>query len=295
MIKLMNDPIEIKNLKKYFGATKAVDNISLLVEKGDIFGFLGPNGAGKTTTIRAMMGFIAPTAGQIKILGFDALTNRVILKQKIGYLTSDLRLYDNWTGQDHINFIAKFRGKSKIINVLIKKFNFDKSTQVKYLSTGNKQKLGLILALMNNSDVLILDEPTRGLDPILQNTFYEILGDLKKQGITVFMSSHNLPEVERVCDKVAVIKDGKIVANETIESIKEKKIHLVSAYFYEKINKNNFKFANTEIITADNDKIQLKVKGDINKIIGRIAKYKIKDIKITYANLEDIFLDFYKK
>lgn len=286
--------IEIKNLKKYFGKKKAVDNIDLEINEGEIFGFLGPNGAGKTTTIRCMMDFLKPTDGSISILGLDSQKDSVNLKNKIGYLTSDIRLYDNWSGKDHLDFIQKFRGKSKILPSLIKRFDYNPKVKVKQLSTGNKQKLGLIMALMNEPKILILDEPTRGLDPILQNSFYETLLEFKEKGATVFFSSHNLSEVDKVCQKVAIIKSGKIVANESIESLKQKSIHMVYAYFNQEFKKSDFNFDGVEVVEKLKDGLVLKVKGNLDNLVKKLAHYKLKDLEISHANLEDIFLNYYK-
>lgn len=286
--------IEVKNLKKKFGKTKALDGVSFSVKKGEIFGFLGPNGAGKTTAIRAMMDFINPTSGKIKIFGSNSQKDSVELKKKIGYLTSDLKLYDDWTGQDHFTLIEKIRGKSEILDQLIKEFSFNPKMKVKKLSSGNKQKLGIILALMGSPEILILDEPTRGLDPLLQNAFYKILRDLQKQGCTIFMSSHNLSEVEKICSRVAIIREGKLVAIENIEKILEKKVHIVSAYFANKFSPQDFKIKGVEIIDEMPNGLVFKVQGDINSLIKKLSSYTLKDLEITHASLEDIFLEFYK-
>lgn len=286
--------IEVKNLKKYFKKTKAVDGISFEVQKGEIFGFLGPNGAGKTTTIRCMMDFIRPTFGKISILGLDAQKDSVALKKDIGYLSGDLKLYDKWTGKEHINFLEKIRGKSKISKELIKKLDFNPKMKFKHLSSGNKQKLGLILSLMAEPKVLIMDEPTVGLDPLLQNTIYDILGEFKKKGTTIFMSSHNLPEVERVCDRVGIIKEGKLVGIEMIEDLGEKRLRKVEVRFKDKFKKSDFKFDGVEKIEEITDGLILTVRGDIDAVVKKLAKYKLRDLEISHATLEDVFLEFYK-
>lgn len=290
----MNNIVEVKNLKKHFGKTRALDGVSFNVQKGEIFGFLGPNGAGKTTAIRCMMDFIRPTSGNVSILGVDANQKSVELKKHLGYLTSDLHLYDNWNGHDHIDLTESLRGKSKNLAELIKLFGFDQKIKVKKLSTGNKQKLGLILALMNEPEILILDEPTRGLDPILQNVFYKIILELKQKGVTIFMSSHNLPEVEKVCDRVAIIKEGKLVALEDIQTIRKKKIHIVTVYFESKFSEHDFKIKNTEIAQKFSDGLEIRVQGNLNPLLKKLSNYKIKDLEITHENLEENFLEFYK-
>ncbi len=285
--------IEVNGLTKYFGKTHAVDGVTFSVEKGEVFGFLGPNGAGKTTTIRCLMNFLKPTSGGISILGKDAQRNSEDLKNNIGFLSGDVRLYDGWTGNDHINFLEKLRGRSSVAPELISKLNFDPKLKFKALSSGNKQKLGLILSLMFEPELMIMDEPTLGLDPLLQNSIYVILEDLKKKGSTIFMSSHNLAEVDRICDRVGIIKDGKIVAIESISSLKEMRMHAVRIHFNSPYNKNDFDFDGIEVQQEIPDGLIIGVKGDINPLIKKLANYNIKELEISHASLEEIFLEFY--
>ncbi|MCL5093913.1 MAG: ABC transporter ATP-binding protein [Patescibacteria group bacterium] len=284
--------IEIKKLKKYFGKVKAVDGISFNVDKGEILGFLGPNGAGKSTTIKCLMDFERPTEGKIVVAGLDSQADSVAIKEKVGFISGDIKLYDKWTGNDHIEFIEKIRGKSKIAHELCKKFEYNPKIKVKNLSSGNKQKLGLILALMSEPKILVLDEPTVGLDPLLQNSFYEVLEDFKRKGTTIFMSSHNLAEVEKICDRVAIIKTGKLVAVETIENIGEKKMHLVNAYFDEKPKKIDFG-RDVEVLKREDNELLLKIKGDLNPVIKVLSAMKLRDLEVTHATLEEVFLEFY--
>lgn len=287
--------IEVKNLKKYFGQTKAVDDISFTVEKGEIFGFLGPNGAGKTTTIRCMMDFIRPDEGSVSILGEDAQKDTVALKKKIGYLAGGSHLYNKWTGQEHIDFVRGLNGKNDIAEELAKRLDFNPKLKAKNLSSGNKQKLSVILALMFQPELLILDEPTLGLDPLLQNVIYELLEEATKRGATVFMSSHNLAEVDRICHRIGIIKQGKMVAIESIQSMKDKKMHEVYVRFAGHFNKNDFAADGMQIIHESAESITFNVKGDINPVIKKLSAYQLKDIHITQASLEEIFLEFYEK
>lgn len=285
--------IEVKNLKKNFGNTKAIDGISFNVEKGEIFGFLGPNGAGKTTTIRCLMDFVRPTKGEIKILGLDSKIDSVKLKEKIGYLSDASRFYDHWSVSQHLAFQEGLRGKSQNLEELIKKFGLNQKLKFASLSSGNKKKLAIILALMNDSEVLILDEPTNSLDPILQNAFHKYIQNFTKAGKTVFLSSHNLSEVEKICDRVGIIKEGKMVAVEKIADMKLMKMYDVS-FHGENINAGMFSDKNVEVTSHTNNTISLKVKGDINPIISKLSKVKVKDLEITRVSLEDIFMEFYK-
>jgi len=287
--------ISIRNFHKYYKNVKAVDGISFKVEKGEIFGFLGPNGAGKTTTIRAMMNFIRPTNGTIKIFGRDSRINSVELKKYIGYLPGEVNLYSKWMGQQHINFVKKFadEGAVDITNELIARLGFDPTRKVKELSSGNKQKLGIILALMFKPQILVLDEPTNALDPLLQNVIYKILQEFADNGTTIFMSSHNLTEVERICTKVAIIKDGRIVEVSDIKSLKQKRFYDIKVSFISQISEADLQTEGIETVNSSNEGFFIKFKGDISKLLEELSKYSIEDIKVSAASLEDIFLEFY--
>ncbi|MFA6082279.1 MAG: ABC transporter ATP-binding protein [Patescibacteria group bacterium] len=285
--------LEVKNLKKSFGTVKAINDISFNVEKGEVFGFLGPNGAGKTTTIRCIMDFIHPTSGEIKIFGLDAQKNSAEIKKQIGYLPADVRLNDAWTGQDHFDFSEGLNGKSKILKELIKSFDFDPKIKFHHLSTGNKRKLGVILTLMHEPKLIVLDEPTSGLDPLLQHAVYRILEQQQKNGATIFMSSHNLAEVDRICHRVAIIKQGKLIANESIDDLKQKRIHTATVHFADKFKKDDF--ASVGEIQEDlPDGFIIDVKGEIDPLIKKLNAYKVIDLEITHATLEEIFLEYYR-
>ncbi|MBN1370195.1 MAG: ABC transporter ATP-binding protein [Dehalococcoidaceae bacterium] len=285
--------IKIENLKKYFGNIKAVDGISIEVEKGILFGFLGPNGAGKTTTIRCMMDFIRPMEGSVTILSKDARRDSVELKRKIGYLSGNTRLYDNWDGQTHIDFIKRFyNGEDKSAS-LVDRLGLDTGKKARHLSSGNRQKLSLILTFMTDPEILILDEPTLGLDPLLQNEVYELLYEFAQNGSTVFMSSHNLAEVERVCSRVGIIKKGKMVASQSIAALKEKKIYIINAHFGQPVNPQEFLDENTELVKELTDGLLLKVKGDINPAIRKLGNYNLAHVEISQPSLEDIFMEYY--
>jgi ABC-2 type transport system ATP-binding protein len=287
--------IEVIDLKKYFGNTRAIDGLTFSVNPGAIFGFLGPNGAGKTTTIRCLMDFIRPTGGQIKILGLDAQKNTVELKSKIGYLASDPRLYDNWNAREHIKLIEKIRGRSNRVSDLAEKLGANLGDKIKTLSTGNKQKISLILALMHDPEILILDEPTTGLDPLLQNTIYEILTDMKNRGKTIFMSSHNLTEVEKICEKAAIIRNGQLVAVEDIRELHKKRIYLVEARFKTAIDQGKIKeIDNCEINNFQKNSVTLTVRGNVDRLVKLFAKEDILDLTIEHAGLDKIFMEFYK-
>jgi ABC-2 type transport system ATP-binding protein len=287
--------IEVNNLKKYFGKTKAVDGLRFDVHSGEVFGFLGPNGAGKTTAIRCMLDFIKPTAGTVKIFGKDAHLESTEIKNEVGYLSGNVQLYRKWTGYEHIHYIESLRGKSNKVGELIKRLDFNPKKKFGTLSSGNKQKLGLILALMHEPKLLIMDEPTVGLDPLLQNEIYEIIDELKASGSTVLISSHNLPEVERICDRVGIIKNGKIVELSDIDKLSGKRMSNIKVIFADKYKKSEFEFNGVEKVEDLGNGLLITVQGDISSVLAKIIKKKIIDIEITKASLEDIFLKFYER
>ncbi len=291
----MKNVIEVRDLKKQFGKLHAVDGISFEIKEGEIFGFLGPNGAGKTTTIRCLMGFNQPTSGTVTVLGEKLFESGIKEKRHIGYLPGNVKLYDNWTGWEHIHFFESIRGNSDSVKELIKKLDFNPLAKFRHLSSGNKQKLGLILALMNSPKVVIMDEPTVGLDPLLQNAIYEILLDMKKKGTTIFISSHNLPEVEKLCDRVAIIKEGKLAAVENIKDLGDKKLHRIEVRFADKFTKKEFELAGVDSVEEVSDGLVITASGDINQVMGAVSKHKLIDIEVTHANLEDVFMKFYER
>lgn len=291
----MANAIIIKNFKKHFGKLHAVDGINLEVKKGEIFGFLGPNGAGKSTTIRCLMGFNTPTSGNISVFGHDMSTDSTEAKKHIGYLPGNVKLYDNWTGWDHIRFFERVRGKSENVGNLIGRFDFDPSAKFRHLSSGNKQKLGLILALMNEPKLLVMDEPTVGLDPLLQYEIHKVLLEMRDRGTTIFISSHNLPEVERICGRVAIIKDGKLVAVESIKTLGEKKLHKIEVHFSDKITVSEFQTDGISKVEEVGGGLLITASGDLNPVLRLIARHNVVDMEITHASLEDVFMKFYER
>lgn len=286
--------IEIKELTKYYGTKRALNDVSFSVNKGEIFGYLGPNGAGKTTTINCMMDFLRPTRGKIMINDLNANTESTVLKSLIGFVSSDVNLYDNLSGKEHIELIQKIRGKSTLLTRLVKDFQYDPKVKVKKLSTGNKQKLSIIMALMHEPSILILDEPTRGLDPLLQNVFYTYLREFKNNGATIFLSSHNLSEVENICDRVVIIKEGKIVAEESIPQMKKKRMYLVTVDYEGELKKQKLNELKAVIVDQYDHKLKFKVAGDVNKLLDVLSTVKLNDLHIEQASLEEIFLEYYE-
>jgi len=292
----MSEPLlELNKITKAFGKKKAVNNLSLKLNAGEIYGFLGPNGAGKTTTIRMIMDYIRPTSGEVTLFGGKGANQLAEKKQDIGYLSADSSLYPEWNAMRHIKYVESLRGiKSDGLN-LAKRFDLKLNTKYKHLSSGNQQKLGIILATMHNPKLLILDEPTRGLDPIWQEEFYEILRNFQQQGGAVFMSSHNLSEVQKICDHVGIIKDGKLVASETMDSLRKIHTHQIMVQFKENVDIEAFRrIKRTEIIKSTPNSMIVNVTGDINTLLQEITKHQLHDLEVTHASVEETFLRHYR-
>jgi len=291
----MANAIVINDFKKHFGKLHAVDGINLEVHAGEIFGFLGPNGAGKSTTIRCLMGFNKPTAGSISVFGYDMSKDSTLAKQYIGYLPGNVKLYDKWTGWEHIKFFESVRGKSSNVDSLIKRFDFNPNAKFRHLSSGNKQKLGLILALMHEPKLLVMDEPTVGLDPLLQYEIHKVLLEMRDHGTTIFISSHNLPEIETLCGRVAIIKNGKLVVVESIKTLGEKKLHKIEVHFSDKFAASEFKISGVTKIEEIGKGLLITTSGDLNSVLKLIARHTVTDLEITHASLEDVFMKFYER
>jgi len=288
--------IEVKNLTKYYKKVLGIEDVSFSVEQGEIFGFLGPNGAGKTTTIRLLMDLLRPDHGAISLFGTQIKRNQVFYKEKIGYLPGDFLPYGEMPGVKFLKYMAKYRTRPpELRQTLLDKLNFtsrELSQKIKHLSHGTRQKLGIIFALEHNPDLAILDEPTSGLDPLVQEAFYEILWDFQKGGKTIFLSSHILPEVEKVCHRVAIIRDGKIVALEEIEKLKQKRPRRLIVTLKNKIE-NPPLLPEARLLECIENRYSYFVEGNISELLQSLIKLPIEDIVFPEPNLEDIFLDYY--
>ncbi|MCL5411230.1 MAG: ABC transporter ATP-binding protein [Patescibacteria group bacterium] len=295
---MANAVIEIENLTKYYGSSIGVQNLNFSVSEGEIFGFLGPNGAGKTTTIRLLLNLLYPTSGTAKIFDLDCVKDSLKVREELGYLAGDPNLYPTLSGKTFLDFIDSFRPekKSKYRRELTTRLNLDAKRKIKQYSRGNLQKLGIIQALMHKPKLAILDEPSSGLDPLVQLEFYKILEELKKEGKTIFLSSHNLSEVEKICDRVAIIRQGKIVAVESIEKIRHRSIRVAEVFFKAEFKKEDFKFDNVKIIETGEHYLKLQLPSSmINQVLAKLAKYEVHDLSFTTPDLEEIFLQYYEK
>jgi ABC-2 type transport system ATP-binding protein len=287
----MSAAIQIAGLTKRYGSFVALGDVSLEIPRGQIFGFLGPNGAGKTTTIRCLMDFIRPDAGRIRILG-EPVRGNAALKRRIGYLSSDLQLNPGWTGRTHVEYLAGIRGFGRAREVA-QRLELDTGKKAGDLSSGNQQKLAIVLAFLGRPDLLIMDEPTRALDPLLQNQLYGLLREFAAGGGTVFFSSHNLAEVQSLCDSVAVIRRGQIIAAESMGDILKVSLHNITATATQAFNEQDFHSPDIKILSHEGHSISLKVTGSIDAPVKVLAQYHLTDLEITHANLEDVFMEFY--
>jgi ABC-2 type transport system ATP-binding protein len=267
------------------------------VEVGEIFGFLGPNGAGKTTTIRTLLDFIRPSGGSATILGLDVHRQSIQIKKRLGNLPGELALYPNLTGWQVLEYSANLRGgvDRRDITSLAERLDADLSRPMKAYSHGNKQKIGLIQAMMHKPELLMLDEPTTGLDPLVQQNLYEILEEVKQEGRTVFFSSHVLPEVERLCDRVAIVREGRLVAVETIAGLKEKAVRVLEVVFDRPMPPSEFAaVTGVAEVTALGSVLAFKVKGSMDALVKAVAQHTVINIVAHEQSLEEIFLGFYK-
>lgn len=284
--------LELNNLTKYYNKNLAVDNLSLKVNKGEIFGFIGPNGAGKSTTINSIMRLVNKTTGKI-IIDNEVITNKSYkYKENIGYLPSEIYLYDDLKVKDVFKYANSFYKKdcTKKINELVTRLNIDTNKHIEDLSLGNLKKVGIVLALMHNPKILILDEATSGLDPLIQEEFYKILLEEKSKGKTIFFSSHNLTEVKRICDRVGIIKESKLIKVENIKDIINNYLNIITITSKD-INKFKDKF---NIINEVDNTIKFTYNEDVNKLINLLNKYKINKLLIEEASLEEVFKHYYE-
>ncbi|CCG56516.1 ABC transporter-like protein [Brachyspira pilosicoli WesB] len=290
--------IKVDNISKDYGSKRGVFNLSFEVNRGEIFGMLGPNGAGKTTTIRQLMGFIKSDKGSAKILDMDCFVNRENIQLKLGYLPGEIAFMDEMKGSDFIRFIAEMKSikSKKRINELTDLFELDANRKIKNMSKGTKQKIAIVCAFMNDPEVVILDEPTSGLDPLMQKKFIELILEEKKKGTTIFMSSHIFEEVEKTCDRTAILKDGKLIAIENMEELKSKKNKNFEVVFKTNEEALNFKNKISFKSELNNNIVKLSIiNNEINNFIKELSNYDILDINSSTQTLEELFLHFYNK
>lgn len=291
--------IETNKLTKIYRGTKtpALDSLNLSITEGEIFGYIGPNGAGKSTTIRLLLDLIRPTSGSGTIFGLDTNKNSVEIKKNIGYLPGEIFLPDQFTGKTCLKYFSAFKENidKEYQKSLLRRLDLDLNKKIAEYSKGNKQKLAIVLAMMHKPKLLILDEPTSGLDPLNQQTFYDLISETKKWGTTTFFSTHILAEAEKICDRVGIIKNGKLLKIENIDEFKEKNIREVHLETEGDIPLSHLQVAGVKKIERTTTGYHLITAGLNGTIFNKIMTTKITDVKISEPSLEEIFMRYYKE
>ncbi|MBK8024785.1 MAG: ABC transporter ATP-binding protein [Chloroflexi bacterium] len=288
--------IETRGLTVYYGQHRGIEAVDLTVEQGEIFGFLGPNGAGKTTTQRALMDIIHPTSGSAHIFGLDCQRDGVAIRRRIGYLPGELNLYPSMKASGFLDMLSSLQDGAvdrRYRQQLCERLDLDPSRKMKEYSRGNKQKIGIVAALMNKPDLLILDEPTSGLDPLVQQTVMALIREVKADGRTVFLSSHILPEVQAVCDRVGIIRDGLLVKTERVEALTRQQFKRLTLTFRQPPPADAFALDGVAEAGREGSTVQLEVRENLSKVMEIAAAYGIEDIEAPHVTLEEIFLNFY--
>ena len=290
--------IETENLSKYYGKNRGIDGLNLSIEKGEIFGFIGPNGAGKSTTIRTLLGFLKPTSGKCRLFGNDLDELHLVeMKKKTGYLPSEVEFYENMTVKSMLGYFSKYYGKDckKRVEELVNLFELDLNKNIRELSYGNRKKAAIVQCLMHGPELLILDEPTGGLDPLMQKVFFDILKNENKNGTTIFFSSHILSEVQKLCDRVGIIKDGKILEIEEIEKVRKNNYKKIRLEFRNSKQGSEFMIEGVSDMKKDGNTFSFFYNGDLNELIKKIGENPVENFWMEEPDLEEIFMNYYRK
>lgn len=291
----MSAVIETKNLTKYYGKSRGIIDVDLTVNEGEIFGFIGPNGAGKSTTIRTLLSLIYKTSGDAKIFGLDCEQEHVKILQDVGYLPSEVFYYGNMRAIDLFKYSASFYKKDCLqkIEDLADTLQLELSKKIEDMSLGNKKKVGIIQGLLHSPRLIILDEPTSGLDPLMQKTFFDLIKKENERGAAVLFSSHILSEVQRICDRVAIIKEGKIINTQKISQLRQDAYKDVTITLNNDSVVNSFSLPGATNIKNTGSTVSFIYKGDINTLLSEINKQPLTDVEISEPSLEEIFMHYY--
>jgi ABC-2 type transport system ATP-binding protein len=287
--------IETQKLSKRYAGTDsfALKNLTLTVQPGEIYGFLGPNGAGKSTAIRTLMNFIQPSDGQARIMGLDVVNDSVAVKSKVGYQAGEVALYGRMTGQEFLTYMAALQPvkDTAYLKKIVQQFQADLDKPIEQLSKGNRQKLGVIQAIMHQPEVLILDEPTSGLDPLMQSIFYEAIEAAKQRGAAIFLSSHDLAEVRKMCDRIGFIRSGELVAEQTLAELQQTAAHNFEITFQDKTPMTELKKLQGATVTKLTEHaVSVNVQGDLKPLFAILAKNNVVALEKHEVNLEEEFL-----
>jgi ABC-2 type transport system ATP-binding protein len=288
--------IALEKLTKSYGTNRGIIDVDLVVEEGEIFGFLGPNGAGKTTTIRTMLDLIRPTSGRALVFGIESSADPIAIHRRVGYIPGEFTLYDRLTGKQTLEYFANLRGgvDRAYQASLIERFDLDPSRRFREYSKGNKQKVGVVIALQHRPEMLVLDEPTSGLDPLVQQTFFSTLRETVADGATVFLSSHILSEVEKSCDRVAIIREGRLAKVDTVEALRDLAHHQVELRFSGPVPAAEFEaLPGVSEVTVDDHVLRMRVSGAVTPVVQAAARYELLDFISREPSLEETFLAQY--
>ena len=289
-------PVVVEGLSKRFGRQFALRDVSLELEPGEIFGYLGPNGAGKTTTLRVLMGFLRPTSGCVRVFGRDTWREAAAVHGRVGYVAGDVALYDRMTGWELVSFLGNLRGgmDGEYVRLLAKRLDADLGRPLRTLSKGNRQKVAIIQALMGRPDLLVLDEPTTGLDPLVQQQVHELLREHAVGGGTALLSSHILSEVQRVADRVGIIRSGRLMTVERLEDLRRKSLHHVQVTFGEPVAVSDFVMEGVTDVRVDDRVLTCAATQQaLDQLLRRITRERVVDLACEEASLDDTFLAFY--
>lgn len=292
----MKPMIELNQITKDYGSQKGVFDVTFSVQKGEVFGYLGPNGAGKTTTIRQLLGFIRPDRGCCTIMGKDCFHQASEIQREAGYLAGELAFIEDMTGMKFLKFIADMKQIRDLTRMkeLIERFELNPQGKMRKMSKGMKQKIGIVAAFMRESDVLILDEPTSGLDPLMQNRFVELVLEEKKKGTTILMSSHIFEEVEKTCDRTAIIREGRIAAIENMEALSQKRKKIYTVTLKSEIQaKRMAEEKELEVREVNKNRVQIVVRKNVAEALKKIAQYEPQDLEVKTQSLEELFMHYY--
>ena len=293
----MTGPISTTDLTKFYGKHRGILDVSLDINEGEVFGLLGPNGAGKTTCIRIFLDFIRPSSGSATVLGMNSRSDSVEIRRNVGYLPGDFITYEKLTAEELLQYFANLRGGHlRKAKALAERFDLDLSRKIGELSRGNRQKVGLIQAFMSDPKLLILDEPTTGLDPLLQQEFHTLVLEEAEAGKTLFVSSHVLPEVEVICDRVGIIREGSIVAVEEVAILRKQTVTKIEIEFGQAISKAEFEGVDgVSEVTIKDHHLSCNVTGSVDSLIKLAARYTVVNIQSGHPALEEVFLTYYSQ
>jgi ABC-2 type transport system ATP-binding protein len=287
--------IELSHLTRRYGRRRGVIDVDFEVAEGEAFGFLGPNGAGKTTTIRVLMGFLRPSEGQASIFGHDCWREASVAHRDVAFVGSDPAYLGDMPAADQLDVLGRLRGlRPGAWRRLAERLDLDPTVAIRKLSRGNRQKVAVVQAFMGNERLLVLDEPTTGLDPVMQREFLGLMAEARAAGQTVFLSSHNLPEVERCCDRVGIVREGRLVDVSSVQGLLASHWRAVNLVLGTAPTRDAFDLPNVRVLATNGQMVHLMIQGEVNELLRRLAMLDVRDVSIATPDIEDVFLGFYE-